>query len=108
MGVSFQIRLQVINSGGAIEFAQPANLQGIWSRWVQPPWSANWTLNCNAEINYWPATITNLEECHEPLIQMIQELSEADFEATVDGTCVVRYKDKTRDLSHKKGEEIKI
>ena len=39
---------------------QPANLQGIWNHEIQPPWSANWTLNCNAEINYWPVETANL------------------------------------------------
>ena len=46
--------------------SQPANLQGIWNQDMQPDWSANWTINCNAEINYWPAEITNLSECHFP------------------------------------------
>ncbi|WEA00638.1 glycoside hydrolase family 95 protein [Mucilaginibacter sp. SJ] len=59
--------------------SQPANLQGIWSDNLQPAWSANWTLNCNAEINYWPAECTNLSECHMPFLQLIRE-------TTVDGS----------------------
>ncbi|MCX6226860.1 MAG: glycoside hydrolase family 95 protein, partial [Bacteroidia bacterium] len=55
--------------------SQPANLQGIWSDNLQPAWSANWTLNCNAEINYWPVEQGNLSECHLPLIEMTKELS---------------------------------
>lgn len=58
--------------------SQPANLQGIWNNQMQPGWSANWTLNCNAEINYWPVEASNLSECHLPLIQLTRE-------ATVDG-----------------------
>jgi alpha-L-fucosidase 2 len=54
---------------------QPANLQGIWNEHVRPPWSSNWTLNINAEMNYWPAETANLRELHEPLIQMIGELA---------------------------------
>ncbi len=54
---------------------QPANLQGIWSRLMQPAWSANWTLNCNAEINYWAAETANLSECHLPLIRLTEELA---------------------------------
>jgi alpha-L-fucosidase 2 len=54
---------------------QPANLQGIWSHEIQPPWSANWTLNCNAEINYWPVETANLAECHLPLIDLTEQLS---------------------------------
>jgi len=53
----------------------PANLQGIWNDEVRPPWSANWTLNINAEMNYWPAEAANLAECHEPMLDFIQMLS---------------------------------
>ena len=55
--------------------AQPANLQGIWNHEIHPPWSANWTLNCNAEINYWPVETGNLGECHLPLIDLTEQLS---------------------------------
>ena len=54
---------------------QPANLQGIWNDMVQPPWNSNYTLNINAEMNYWPAEVCNLSECHAPLLQMIAELA---------------------------------
>jgi alpha-L-fucosidase 2 len=53
----------------------PANLQGLWNESMRPPWSANWTLNINAEMNYWPAEPTNLPECHEPLFRLIQHLA---------------------------------
>lgn len=53
---------------------QPANLQGIWNQDLRPAWSSNWTLNCNAQINYWPAEVANLSECHLPLFDMIEEL----------------------------------
>ncbi len=52
----------------------PANLQGIWNDSMRPPWSANWTLNINAEMNYWPAEVANLAECHEPMFDLIDEL----------------------------------
>jgi alpha-L-fucosidase 2 len=55
--------------------AQPANLQGIWNELVRPPWSANWTLNINAQMNYWPAEVANLAECHAPLFDLIEGLS---------------------------------
>ena len=55
---------------------QPANLQGIWNHQILPPWSSNWTLNCNAEINYWPVETANLAECHLPLIDLTEQLSE--------------------------------
>ncbi len=53
----------------------PANLQGIWNDLMRPPWSSNWTLNINAQMNYWPAEVTNLPECHEPFLDFIQMLS---------------------------------
>ena len=54
---------------------QPANLQGIWNDSMRPPWSSNWTININTEMNYWPAEVTNLAECHEPLFAFIAELA---------------------------------
>ena len=54
---------------------QPANLQGIWSYQVQPPWSSNWTANINIQMNYWPAESCNLSECTEPLLALIADLS---------------------------------
>ena len=54
---------------------QPANLQGIWNESPLPPWSSNYTLNINAEMNYWPAEPANLAECHQPLFDMIAGLS---------------------------------
>jgi len=56
---------------------QPANLQGIWSQDLLPAWSANWTLNINAEMNYWLAETTNLSELHTQLFRLIKELSVA-------------------------------
>ena len=53
----------------------PANLQGIWNDSMRPPWSSNYTLNINTEMNYWPAEVANLAECHEPLLAFIENLS---------------------------------
>ncbi|GGI45602.1 alpha/beta hydrolase [Paenibacillus marchantiophytorum] len=55
--------------------SQPANLQGIWNKELRPPWSSNWTLNINTEMNYWLAETCHLSECHEPLLGYIQNLS---------------------------------
>lgn len=52
-----------------------ANLQGLWNKEFRPPWSSNYTININTEMNYWPAEVTNLSEMHEPLLQFIQNLS---------------------------------
>lgn len=56
---------------------QAATLQGIWNAETRPPWSSNYTLNINTEMNYWPAEVCNLPECHEPLFDLIEELAEA-------------------------------
>ncbi|MDQ0595565.1 alpha-L-fucosidase 2 [Chryseobacterium ginsenosidimutans] len=54
---------------------QPANLQGIWNYQLNPAWDSKYTVNINTEMNYWPAENTNLSEMHEPLFDMIQDLS---------------------------------
>jgi alpha-L-fucosidase 2 len=56
---------------------QPANLQGLWNESMSPPWQSKYTVNINTEMNYWPAELTNLAECHEPLIRMVTELAES-------------------------------
>ncbi|MCP3731078.1 glycoside hydrolase family 95 protein [Sphingomonas sp. MG17] len=54
---------------------QPANLQGIWNERTNPPWESKWTLNINAEMNYWLADGANLGELVEPLLRMTKELA---------------------------------
>ncbi|MDR3140492.1 MAG: glycoside hydrolase family 95 protein [Tannerellaceae bacterium] len=55
---------------------QPANLQGIWNERLAPPWGGKYTININTQMNYWPAEITNLSECHQPLIEMVKDIAE--------------------------------
>ncbi len=52
----------------------PANLQGIWADGLRPPWSADYHININIQMNYWPAEITNLGELHRPFIEFIDAL----------------------------------
>jgi alpha-L-fucosidase 2 len=59
---------------------QAANLQGIWNGSNYPAWDSKYTININTEMNYWPAEKCNLAEMHEPLVQMIKELSETGKE----------------------------
>jgi alpha-L-fucosidase 2 len=59
---------------------QPANLQGIWNRSMKPAWDSKYTININAEMNYWPAEKTNLAELHEPFLQMVKELAQTGKE----------------------------
>ena len=59
------------------EGGQPANLQGIWNEEQSPPWGSKYTSNINVEMNYWPAEVCNLSECHLPLFNAIKDLSVA-------------------------------
>jgi len=54
---------------------QPANLQGIWNGSTHPAWDSKYTININTEMNYWPAEKCNLSELHDPLIQLVKDLS---------------------------------
>ncbi|MCD8509780.1 MAG: glycoside hydrolase family 95 protein [Bacillus sp. (in: Bacteria)] len=54
----------------------PATLQGIWNNQMLPPWDSKYTININAEMNYWPAEICNLSECHGPLFDHIEKIKE--------------------------------
>ncbi|HEY9174984.1 MAG TPA: glycoside hydrolase family 95 protein [Verrucomicrobiae bacterium] len=53
---------------------QPANLQGIWNESLNPPWDSKYTCNINTEMNYWPAEVCNLAECHIPLFDALDDL----------------------------------
>lgn len=53
---------------------QPSNLQGIWNEEEWPEWGSKWTTNINVQMNYWPAEVGNLSECHEPLFDLIDDL----------------------------------
>ena len=52
----------------------PANLQGIWADGLRVPWSADYHININIQMNYWPSEITNLGELQEPFIDFIDAL----------------------------------
>jgi alpha-L-fucosidase 2 len=59
---------------------RPANLQGIWNDLLAPPWGSKYTTNINLEMNYWPAELLNLSPMHQPLFQMINDLSKTGSE----------------------------
>ena len=61
---------------------QPANLQGIWNPDGRqyPAWDSKYTTNINVEMNYWPAEVTNLSECHEPFFEMVKDVSKTGQE----------------------------
>ena len=59
---------------------QAANLQGIWNNLVTPPWNCDYTTNINVEMNYWPAETCALPEFHEPLFDLVDDLSRTGVE----------------------------
>lgn len=54
---------------------QAANLQGIWNNMPIAPWHSNYTMNINTQMNYWPAEVCALPECHEPMLRLVRELA---------------------------------
>ena len=52
----------------------PANLQGLWNEHVKAPWNADYHININVQMNYWPAEVCNLAECHEPFFDLTDNL----------------------------------
>ena len=52
----------------------PATLQGIWNKDMLPPWDCKYTININTQMNYWPAEVCNLTECHMPLFEQIKNM----------------------------------
>ncbi|MBN2137614.1 MAG: glycoside hydrolase family 95 protein [Sedimentisphaerales bacterium] len=54
---------------------QPANLQAIWNENVVPNWGSKYTININTEMNYWPAEVCSLSECHQPLFDMLKDIA---------------------------------
>jgi alpha-L-fucosidase 2 len=54
---------------------QPANLQAIWNADTTPNWGSKYTININTEMNYWPTEVCNLAECHQPLFDMLKDIS---------------------------------
>ena len=60
---------------------QAANLQGVWNGGMYAPWDSKYTININAEMNYWPAEVANLSECHEPFFSLVSDLATTGAEA---------------------------
>ncbi|MHB1356556.1 MAG: glycoside hydrolase family 95 protein [Anaerolineae bacterium] len=54
---------------------QATNLQGIWNKELRPPWSSNYTININTQMNYWPVFSCALGELQQPLVELMKELA---------------------------------
>ncbi|MGY4771447.1 glycoside hydrolase family 95 protein [Kribbella sp. CWNU-51] len=59
---------------------QAANLQGLWNQDRRPMWASDWTNNINTQMNYWPADLTGLGECFDPLTDLLEGLAESGAE----------------------------
>lgn len=57
------------------EGSQATNLQGIWNEELHAPWSSNYTLNINTEMNYWPVLMCNLAEMNHPIVELVKKIS---------------------------------
>jgi hypothetical protein len=54
----------------------PATLQGLWNPSFQPAWGSKYTININTQMNYWPANVSNLAECEQPLFDLLERMAE--------------------------------
>jgi len=75
VALNFQMARYLLISGSR-PGSQPLGLQGKWNNELEPSWEGKMTLNINEEMNYWAAEVTNLAECHQPLLDLTRDLSE--------------------------------
>jgi alpha-L-fucosidase 2 len=52
----------------------PATLQGIWNQDFSPAWGSKYTININLQMNYWPAEVCHLAECHRPVFDLLERM----------------------------------
>ncbi len=68
----FQLGRHLMVSGSRPDSQLPTNLQGIWAEEYDTPWRGDFHSNINLQMNYWPAEVTNLSDCHLPLMRFIK------------------------------------
>lgn len=66
--------------GSSREGTNPANLQGVWNEHIEAPWNADYHLNINLQMNYWPANLTDLDDLNLPLFDYIDRVVESGKE----------------------------
>lgn len=71
----FQFGRYLLMSSSRRPAVLPANLQGKWNEEEWAPWEADYHLNVNLQMNYWPADVTNLSEAHYPLIDWFEQIT---------------------------------
>ena len=54
--------------------SMPANLQGLWCRHLEAPWNSDYHININLQMNYWPAELLGLADCHRPFFDFVEGL----------------------------------
>ncbi|MFR0354962.1 glycosyl hydrolase family 95 catalytic domain-containing protein [Streptomyces sediminimaris] len=73
--VLFQLGRYLLATASRPHTGPPANLQGIWNTDPRPPWSSNYTININTQMNYWGAEAAGLAACHEPLFDLLDRMA---------------------------------
>ncbi len=76
MALYFQYGRYLLMGSSSPASRLPANLQGIWNEYMNAPWSSDFHTNINVQMNYWPAEVTNLADCHTPLFALLESLVE--------------------------------
>jgi len=76
MALYFQYGRYLLMSSSRRPGRLPANLQGVWSKRMWAPWEADYHLNINLQMNYWPADLCNLSETMDPLADWFERLAE--------------------------------
>ena len=71
----FQFGRYLMVSGSRSDSQFPTNLQGLWAEEYSTPWRGDFHSNINLQMNYWPAEIANLSECHLPMIRFIENVA---------------------------------
>jgi alpha-L-fucosidase 2 len=71
----FQYGRYLMVAGSRPDSQLPSNLQGIWAEEYLPPWHADFHININLQMNYWPAEVTNLSDCHQPLFRFLEGMA---------------------------------
>lgn len=72
----FQYGRYLLMSSSRAPGRLPANLQGLWSHRMWAPWEADYHLNINLQMNYWPADLCNLSETMSPLSDWFTRVAE--------------------------------
>jgi alpha-L-fucosidase 2 len=68
----FQFGRYLMVAGSRPDSRLPLNLQGLWAAEYVTPWHGDFHSNINVEMNYWPAEVANLSDCHAPLFRFIE------------------------------------